>query len=399
MSVHLGGEALNRRLARAVLIAAGVVAVTAVAVAYLWLRRPAPEAGAPARRDAGNTLAYISNASGEGVDLYLADPAGGNPIRLTESVLDESWPAWSPDGRHLAFVRASTEDAQLASGEKEGLYLLSWEGGAPREMLLAPAREAGIGGPFWSPDSRQVGVIGQPPAGDGRLGGGPVLTLCEATSGDCQSRELDIEANLLETGTIPAWTTDGRAIIFSGPNLAQTRGGALTPLRLELATRELTQLAISGQYAAVSSRATVAYIGVPPDAQQIWMVSATGGVRQRIGRPLASALWCYGLAWAPDGRRLASAESDGEHTLLVIRTPEDGEVAEYVSPLQGRQVPLSPTWSPDGRYVSYTVLTGLESSVPDGTLVVVDTETDAVSAWPAEPGVLQAFGAWRPAGD
>lgn len=96
---------------------------------------------------------------------------------------------------------------------------------------------------------------------------------------------------------------------------------------------------------------------------------------------------------------MASAESDGEHTLLVIRTPEDGEVAEYVSPLQGRQVPLSPTWSADGRYVSYTVLTGLESSVPDGTLVVVDTETDAVSAWPAEPGVLQAFGAWRPAGD
>jgi len=337
-----GDRALDRWLARAVLWAAGLVAATAIAVAGLWLWRPTPAAGGSAQSAAGYTLAYIGSVSGEGVDLYLADAAGERVTRLTETIADESWPAWSPDGRH-------------------------------------------------------VGMIARPPAGEGRLQPAVLLTVCEAATGALEAQEVGVEEEPTGLECPPAWTPDGRAVVFSGPSLAESRDGVLAPLRLELATGALTQLTFGGQFAAVSARGMVACLGVPPAGSQIWTVNAAGGARQRVGERLGPEVWCWGLAWSPDGRRLASIEGGGDASFLVIRTPEEGIVAEYATPLEGRHTVLYPAWSADGRYVAYMALTDLEGPLPDGTLVVADTEADAIAAWPAAPGALRAFPSWRPA--
>src|SRR5262245_35397381 len=80
-------------------------------------------------------------------------PAGGGPARqLTAGPRDAS-PRWSPDGRHIAFIR---------SPEKEGrpqppqIYLLSFDGGEAQALTDVPR---GAGGFEWSPDGKTIAFI------------------------------------------------------------------------------------------------------------------------------------------------------------------------------------------------------------------------------------------------
>jgi Tol biopolymer transport system component/DNA-binding winged helix-turn-helix (wHTH) protein len=62
----------------------------------------------PALSPDGRQLAYASGlGSFESTDIYLRGTALGEtrPVRLTDTILSEVSPAWSPDGARLAFVR------------------------------------------------------------------------------------------------------------------------------------------------------------------------------------------------------------------------------------------------------------------------------------------------------
>jgi TolB protein len=59
---------------------------------------------APAAAPSGESIAFMSNRTGNW-DIYLLDgQQSGEPKRLTDSAAAEGLPAWSPDGQWLAFV-------------------------------------------------------------------------------------------------------------------------------------------------------------------------------------------------------------------------------------------------------------------------------------------------------
>ncbi len=87
-------------------------------------------------------------------DLWTVGRDGGDAKRLTSDVGAESAPAFSPDGRWIAF-----------SGEYGGdvdVYVVAAEGGQPRRLTWHPADDVVQG---WTPDGRvlfQSGRAGQP---------------------------------------------------------------------------------------------------------------------------------------------------------------------------------------------------------------------------------------------
>lgn len=67
------------------------------------------------------------------------------PVQLTTSKEGGSQPAWSPDGKQLAFTRVA--------GDKSQIFILPMDGGEPMQLT---SYKDGASNPVWSPDGKQI---------------------------------------------------------------------------------------------------------------------------------------------------------------------------------------------------------------------------------------------------
>ncbi len=140
--------------------------------------------------------------------LYLVPIAGGEPKPLTGGDLSQSDPAWSPDGRAIAFVQDSTETQEVREQVRPQLYVLTVADGVVRKLATPYAENAD---PAWSPDGKLIAFICSKGRGEENdvcvvpAAGGPVRNLTDAWDLDPQP---------------PQWAPDGGALYFA----AETRG-------------------------------------------------------------------------------------------------------------------------------------------------------------------------------
>ena len=64
---------------------------------------------------------------------------------LSKNAADDFAPAWSPDGRRIAFV--SNRDGN------DEIYVMNADGTAVTRLTMNPGED---GGPIWSPDGKQI---------------------------------------------------------------------------------------------------------------------------------------------------------------------------------------------------------------------------------------------------
>ena len=105
----------------------------------------------PAVSPGGQRLAFVSSRDGD-PELYVMGADGGGATRLTQSPGDDSSPRWSPDGSSLAFL--STRER--ARGWD--IYLMSAQGGPARPLVERDARVT-VRDHAWSPDGRHLAWI------------------------------------------------------------------------------------------------------------------------------------------------------------------------------------------------------------------------------------------------
>ncbi|MBF8291425.1 MAG: prolyl oligopeptidase family protein [Steroidobacteraceae bacterium] len=143
----------------AALLALAPFAVQAADVAALPLSAEAmwkiQRVGDPALSSDGRQAVYPVTVyddeqdKGE-ADLYLVAASGGASRRLTSMPGKESEPAWSPDGRWIAFVAKRSED------KESQLYVIATDGGEATRVGEVPT---GISSPKWFPDSKRIAFI------------------------------------------------------------------------------------------------------------------------------------------------------------------------------------------------------------------------------------------------
>jgi len=189
----------------------------------------------PALSPDGNRIAYVLRTLDADQDrnvdeLWLVDTSGGEPRRISSGPSDVA-PAWSPDGRLLAFLH----DGQVA--------VLESGGGVLRQLTDLPL---GAGAPHWSPDGRRIAFTAPvDPTGGAK---GPMVSDGLDYQADGAGRHGPVRAQLhvldldghdvrqltdgRESVGALAWSPDGATLAFTRRAGADTDLHYRTPVHL-----------------------------------------------------------------------------------------------------------------------------------------------------------------------
>src|SRR6266850_1750287 len=142
-------------------------------------------------------IAFVTNRNGPPGEIYVMNPDGTNQKNITNSPASETRPAFSHDGKKIAFVK-----------EFKGIYLMNPDGTSVATVLDGTV--AGFTSitsfPDWSPDDTKI-VFNAIPKGS-QDGGDIYIVNIDGTG---LTRLTTDPAN----DTTPAWSPDGQKIAFA----------------------------------------------------------------------------------------------------------------------------------------------------------------------------------------
>jgi len=328
----------------AVSLAVGITSLVVVfAIASLVLTRDET----PAAR--GDVIAYSCKEPGNPWYAICVMKSDGTEKRRLTSRLTTTDPAWSPDGRRIAFTR--NEDVGESTTFTDDDVFVMDAGGDDVRQLTPEADGQMSGQPTWSPDGEHIVFMRGP----------SVHSAVPSRFGDLYVMRADgSDVRRLVPGLAkdPAWSPDGRQIAFTRTNnlssptnvnddiyVVDVAGGL--PRRL---TRTANTFETSPAWSPDGSRIVFARWTNQTqfDGKAAVYVMSRDGTGERL--VLAHRHFADGpknLAWSPDGRTIAFETSPTRDCTAVALVGVDGGAVRRLTECKGsRRAALAPAWQP-----------------------------------------------------
>jgi len=259
--------------------------------------------GRPAWSPDGKCIAFISNMSGRN-NLWLVASEGGFPVQLTVSDQRQTNPAWSPDGKWIAY------QSDYDGDEQWDIFLVSPKTG--KIVNLTQTREIAEMNPTWSPDGRYLAYAVKPKtsaAVEIDVYDTVLREVKHLTSGTPQDK----------TNSDPIWSKDGRYIVYTQEQAKGTDSNVFIADVANAKSTVLTPHAGEHLYSAND---------VSPDGMHILFTSNAANGYENVGlldlttkksRWLTSDKWeVHGGEFSPDGKHVTfTANVDGNQDIYL----------------------------------------------------------------------------------
>ena len=263
-------------------------------------------------------IAYVVKA-GQRYTLRVTDADGeGGQVALTspEPIIS---PAWSPDGREIAYVSFETQKAVV--------WVQDLSTGARRPIANFRGSNSA---PAWTVDGRSV-------AATLSQAGGSQIYLISREGGTPQRL-----TNSAAIDTEPVYAPDGKALYF-----VSDRGGGPQIYRMPAAGGDATRVTFNGSYNVSPA--------ISPDGKLLAFITRTGGGYQLALQDLSGGGGVMMLtdtsadespSFAPNGKLLIYASRAGGQDVLMTTTL-DGKIKTRL--LATNVDVREPVWGPYGR--------------------------------------------------
>ena len=309
----------------------------------------------PAWSPRGSEVAFVRRRGRNAGEIILVPAQGGEERKLREirllSFPASHWLAWTPDGGQIVFASASPESGRST------LFSIGLANGQVKSLTSPPDGVIGDASPVFSPDGRSLAFL---------RWSSPTVSVLLVQKIGADGEALGEPTQVPGTGVADgnpsslAWADDRRLLFTAGQRILEWEAGAEIE-QIYLSSSTLAGLAIAGRNERGVPRLVTAQQERP--AANVWKIPLRqAGLAAGPPTPFSQlGNDSRNPDYSRDGKRLVFVSGRTGNPELWVADP-DGRNIRQLTRLGLKSLGV-PRWSPDSRHVAFFARTSTEPQI------------------------------------